>query len=102
MATETEVKKEKVGIEGTLKFLDGIDVIVPAGVEIAADKKLSAKDIKPVVEVIKKYEVLVEAFESKDIIIPEIKDLDTVELAQIGAKVIEIFKKSKAAYEAGK
>lgn len=102
-----EVKEEvqpkaKHDIKEILELLDGLEVVVPAGVEIMADKELSMKDVKPLVEVVKKYEVIVSAVENIKGIIPEAKDLDTIELAQIGAKVMGIVKKAKAAYEKGK
>ncbi len=77
-------------------------VVVPSAIEILADKKLSAKDIKVVVEVVKKHEVLVEAVKGIDLVIPEGKDLDQAELAQLGLAVIPLFKLCQEAYLKGK
>lgn len=100
--SEVEVKAESKGIKETLEFVAGLKVVVPAGVEVAADKKISAKDIKPVVEVIKQYDVVVEAIKGAGDIVPEVKDLDQIELAQIGMATVELFKLSKEAYLRGK
>lgn len=100
--TEPKEVSEKKDIKEIMEFLEGLKVVVPAGVEIAADKKISMKDVKPVVEVVKKYEVVVDAVQGIGEIVPEAKDLDTIELAQIGAKVMEIVKESKAALARGK
>lgn len=98
---EVEVKESK-GIKETLEILKGLRVVVPAGVEVAADGKLSAKDIKPVVEAIKKYDVVVAAIKDGGDAIGEAKDYDMVELAQLGAEVLELVKDCKAALAAGK
>ena len=98
---ETPVE-EKKSIKEIVEFMDGLIVVVPMGVEVAADKQISAKDIKPVVEAIKKYDVVVEAVKGYEQIIPEAKDLDQMELMQIGAKALELFKASKEAYLRGK
>lgn len=102
MSEAQEPKKESKGVKETLEFVAGLKVVVPAAVEIAADKKLSMKDVKPVVEVVKKHEVLVDAIEGMGDILPEAKDLDTLELAQIGSALLEVLKESKAAYARGK
>lgn len=100
VSAPAEVKPK--GVKETLEFIAGLKVVVPLGVEVAADKKISTKDIKPVVESIKKYDVVVEAIKGAGEIIPEVKDLDTAELAQIGAAAVELFRDAKAAYERGK
>lgn len=97
-----EPKPESKGIKETLEIIKGLEVVVPAGVEIAADGKLSAKDVKPIVEVVKQYDVIVKAIENGGEAIGEAKDYDMIELAQIGAAFMEVVKKSKAAYAAGK
>ncbi len=99
---EVKAVIESKGVKETLEFVEGLKIVVPAGVEVLADGKLSSKDIKPVVEVVKQYQVIVDAVKGVDLVIPEVKDLDTIELAQIGAAVLEVFKASQAAYAAGK
>lgn len=100
--TETEPKKETKGVKEILEFMDGLAVVVPMGVEVAADKQLSSKDIKPVVEAVKKYDIVVDGIKGYEDIIPEAKDIDQMELMQIGAKAVELFKLSKEAYLRGK
>lgn len=96
------VKQESKGIKESLEILKGLRVVVPAGVEVAADGKLSAKDIKPVVEAIKKYDIVVEAVKNGGDAIGEAKDYDIAELALIGAETLELIKDIKAAFIAGK
>lgn len=98
----SEVVVEKKGIKETLEILAGLKVVVPAGVEIAADGNLSAKDIKPVVDAIKQYELVVEAIKNGGDAIGEAKDYDMIELAQIGSAFMEVVKLSKEAYARGK
>jgi hypothetical protein len=98
----TEQKVESKGIKETLEIIKGLEVVVPAGVEIAADGKVSAKDIKPVIEVVKQYDVVVAAIKDGGEAIGEAKDYDTLELAQIGGAFLEVVKKSKEAYARGK
>ena len=101
MTTETPVK-EKKDIKELIEFMNGLIIVVPMGVEVAADKDISAKDIKPVVEAIKSYGVVVEAIKGFEGILPEVKDIDQTELMMIGAKAVELFKASKEAYARGK
>lgn len=96
------VKVESKGIKESMEILKGLRVVVPAGVEVAADGKLSAKDIKPVVDAVKKYDVVVEAVKNGGEAIGEAKDYDMIELAAIGAETLELIKDIKAAYAAGK
>lgn len=94
--------KEAKGIKESLEILKGLRIVVPAGVEVMSDGKLSAKDIKPVVEAIKKYDVVVEAVKNGGEAILEAKDYDMAELALIGAETLELIKDIKAAFAAGK
>ena len=100
---QAEEKEQSIGIKETLEIIEGLGVVVPAGVEVAADKQLSAKDIKPVVEAIKKYDIVVDAIKDSGEAIKEAKDYDMIELAQIGAAFLDkVIKPTKAAYERGK
>lgn len=95
--------KESLGIKETLEIIAGLGVVVPCGVEVAADGKLSSKDIKPVVEAIKKYDVVVAAVKDGGDAIKESKDYDMIELAQIGKAFLDqVIVPTKAAYAAGK
>lgn len=102
MSEAQEVEKEKVSVKEILELIEGLKVAAPAGIEIAADGKLSAKDIKVVVETIKKHDVLVAAVKDIDKVIPEAKDIDQAELAQIGLAVLPLFKLCQEAYARGK
>ena len=97
---QTEVQSQ--GIKESLEILEGLIVVAPAGVEIAADKELSAKDIQPAVNAIKKYEIVVAAVENAKGAITEAKDYDMTELAVLGSKTLELINAIKEAYARGK
>lgn len=90
------------GITETLAIIDALGVVVPDGVQIVADGKLSSKDLAPVVDAVKNYEVVAKAIANAKDLIKEAKDYDMSELAQIGAATLALIKRTKLAYEAGK
>lgn len=81
---------EKVSIKETLEMADGIQVFAVAGAAIAADGKLSTGDLAHVLGVIKRYQVIVLAMKGLENIPKELKDLDDLEVAQLGLKLVEI------------
>lgn len=93
---------ESKGIKESLEILEGLNVVVPAIVEIVADKDLSMKDTAPALAAIKQYAVVIEAVKNGGDAIGEAKDYDMSELAIIGAKTMEIIKNVKEAYAKGK
>lgn len=93
---------EPKSIKETLELLAALKLVSCAGAQIAADKELSMKDIAPMVELAKKYEVVIEGIKGLPEVLPEAKDLDMLELSQIGAAVMDMVKAIKASYEAGK
>lgn len=102
MTEETQAPAPSHGIKESLEVIEGLKVVLPAGVEIAADGKLSAKDIKPVVDAIKKYDVIVAAVKDSSFVLKEGKDYDQAELAQVGLAFVGLLPLIKDAYVRGK
>jgi hypothetical protein len=90
------------GIAQILEVFEGLNVVVPAIVEVAADGKIDTKDIVPVIDAVKKYEVVIKALQGLSETLDEAKDLDMIELAQIGTIAMKLLQNSKDAYNKGK
>lgn len=90
-------EKQELSIKETLEVLDGLEVLAVAGVAISADGKIGVDDLKYLVDVAKKFNVIQEAVKDADLALKEIGDLDEGEAAQIIAKVFSIVKSVKDA-----
>ena len=58
--------EEIKGITQTKELLKGIEVLVEFGAKVAADKKVNAEDLPAVIELAKKFEVLMAAAKDAD------------------------------------
>ncbi len=85
--------EEIKGIAQTKELLKGIEVLVEFGAKVAADKKVNAEDLPAVIELAKKFEVLMAAAKDADQIKEELKDLDETEIVEIIANIYAIAKK---------
>lgn len=83
-------------IKESKELLAGLEVLAVAGAKIAKDKKLGIDDLAPAFEALKQYQVILDAFHGVDQVPAEVKDIDSVEAAQLGYAVVEILKKVKA------
>ena len=87
--------EEIKGITQTKELLKGIEVLVEFGAKVAADKKVNAEDLPAVIELAKKFEVLMAAAKDADQIKEELKGLDEAEIVEIIATIYAIAKKFK-------
>lgn len=87
--------EEIKGIAQTKELLKGIEVLVEFGAKVAADKKVNAEDLPAVIELAKKFEVLMAAAKDADQIKEELKELDEAEIVEIIATIYAIAKKFK-------
>lgn len=80
----------------TLELLAAIELLAVSGIAIAKDG-VDASDISKVLELIKKFDVLVEGVKGIDLIDNEVKDIDQMELIALGTALFGTFKAIKAA-----
>lgn len=88
---------QKEGIKEISEVLKGLQVVGVAGCKILADGKVGAADIPAFVDLAKQYQVVLDAVDGADKIPLEVKDLDMIELAAIGAQAMEMVKAIQAA-----
>ena len=93
--TETEVKEESKSIKESMEILDGLEVIIDAGAEVMADGEVNLSDINALIEVAKKFDILKKAVDNAGEASDEMKDLDEMELIQLGSKAYSLIKKIK-------
>jgi hypothetical protein len=87
---------EPKGIKDIIEVLEGIKVI---GVPLKAALKdgLSVADLPKLLDIVKQYQVIIDAVEGIGDVIPEAKDIDSAEAVVIVAKVMEVIKAIKEA-----
>lgn len=89
---------EKIGINETLEILDGVKEAAIFVAKVASDKKISIADLQYVPELAKKFDVFKSAISGAEKAIGEAKDLDSTEAVMLVAKVYELIKSVKEAY----
>ena len=88
---------EKKDIKEILEIIVGLELIGVTGAKVMADGKVNTSDLGAVVELLTKFNVLIDAVKGAKDSLGEAKDLDQAELLQIGTKVYEVVKNIKAA-----
>lgn len=88
---------EQRGIKESMEFLDGVEVLGVTAKKVMADGKISAADLPHAVSLVGQAGTLVKAADGVEDIVKEAKDYSAEELQQIGAKVIAVIAKIKAA-----
>ena len=96
------VKVKKMDIKEILELLEGIKDAGVLGVSVLADGKVNLKDLAPLTKFLTQAGDIAKAIEGITLVDDEIKDLDHAEIAQIGAKSLEMIKEIKLAYESHK
>jgi uncharacterized membrane-anchored protein len=87
---------EAKGVKETLEVLEGFKVVaVP--VKAALKDGFQPSDLAQALEIIKKYQVVLDAIDGAADVVGEAKDLDPVEASVVAAKVFEVIKAIKAA-----
>lgn len=84
------------GIKETKELLDGIQTLAVAAKKISHDG-VSIADLPEALELLKKFDVLIEAVKGIDELGEEVKDLDQAELIELGSKVFGLIKSIKDA-----
>lgn len=92
---EDKQVETKNDIKETLELLEALKLLAVTGARIAEDKKVDLNDLKHLVDMAKKMDVLVEGFKGVKDIPTEFKDLNQIEVMEIVAKVFEIVKEVK-------
>jgi len=92
---KTKEVKETKTVKESMEILDGVEVIVDAAADIMSDGKVDLSDIQAVVGMAKKFDVLKEAVDGAGDALKELKDLDEMELIQLGTKSYKLIKKIK-------
>lgn len=80
----------------TLELLAAIELVAVSGIEIAKDG-VNAADLPKAIELIKKFDTIVEGAKGLDKLDDEIKDIDQAELIALGSALFTTFKAIKAA-----
>lgn len=80
-----------VGIKESKELLEGVELLAVSAKKIAKDG-VSLADLPEAIELLKKLDVLVEAFKGLSNVDEEIKDLDQAELIELGSKVFSLVK----------
>lgn len=93
-----EEVKESKSVKESLEIIDGIEVLVDAGAEIMEDGKVNLSDVAALVSLAKKFDVLKAAVDGAKEAPEEMKDLDEMELIQLGSKVYGLIKKIKGIF----
>lgn len=83
----------------TLELLKAIELVSVSSIEIAKGG-LGADDIPKVLDLIKKFDVIVEGVKGLDLIDDEIKNIDQAKLIEAGVALFSTFKAIKAAVDA--
>ncbi len=86
---------EEKGIKETLELIEGLKALAIATRAVLKDGKLNAADLPVLLDLSKKYQVLVDAVAGVKDVVPEVKDLNTTELAALGAALLDAFKAVK-------
>jgi len=92
--------EEKVGIVQTLELMEGLKIIGEAIAKTVKDGKVNMADLPHLIELIKEFNVIVEAIGGVAEIPAELKDVDQAELLQMGGKAYEVVKAIVDAYKA--
>lgn len=89
--------EEKKGIKECKELLALLKVLAMAGKKASADGKVDAKDLLILVELLQEVSVVVEGIKGLDMVDDELKDLDSEEIAELGAELIAILSAVRAA-----
>lgn len=83
-------------IKNIIEVLAAIEAV---GVPVKAALKdgIDASDLPKLLDIIKKYQVVLDAIDNAAEVVEEAKNIDAIEAAQIASKVMEIIKKIKEA-----
>jgi hypothetical protein len=84
-------------IKETLEAIEALGALGVPVKKALKDGKLNVSDLQFVGELLDSHKVIVEGALGLDKILPEVKDIDSTELALIGAKAIEVLRKIKEA-----
>jgi hypothetical protein len=86
------------GIKEISELIDGLEAVgVPVAVAMA-DGKINALDLPQALELVKAHEKILAAVQGLDGVIPEAKDIDSVEAVAIVQKLMAAAQKIKAAH----
>lgn len=97
MAKEKEVK-EKLGIKETKEIFKALNEITVGVGEILEDGKIGINDLNPAINLLKQYEDIAAAVKDAGKAIDELKDLDDVELIELGKEAFELIKAIRKAF----
>ena len=87
--------EEKKGIKEIGELIEGLGLLAKAGFKISKDGKVDISDLAHLVEVVKEFDTLMDAFEDLSEIGAEIKDLDESEVIIIIGKLFKVIKEAR-------
>lgn len=91
------MQKESKSVKETTEFIAGVAEVAVTVKKIRADGKVDASDLKHVLDLAKKHDILTAAVKDANDIPAELKDLTAEELQEIGAAAVVAFTKYRMA-----
>jgi len=104
---ENEVKEvaviaPKLDIHAIKKINEALELIVTQGVEVFADGKVNVADLPHAIELLKGIPMIADACGELKEVMPELKDIDQTELAELVMSYYGMLTRIIAAYKANK